>query len=122
VCGQCGGVATRVHSRYERTLADAPVAGRRVSIRLQVRRLFCPTIDCPTRTFVEQVEGLTTRPQSPPDLTWLDPTGPERAEDWQLSPKQLPEVHALELQEPMPGPDRPWSLAVSTSAPGGRRV
>jgi transposase len=61
VCARCGGVATRVHSRYERTLADAPMAGRRVSIRLHVRRFFCPTTDCPIRTFVEQVEGLTTR-------------------------------------------------------------
>jgi hypothetical protein len=43
-------------------------------------------------------------------------------EDWQLSPKQLPKVHALELEDPRRGPDRPWWLAVSTSAPGGRRV
>jgi len=60
-CAQCGAVARRVHSHYERTLADAPVAGRRVSLRLRVRRFFCPSTDCPARTFVEQVEGLTTR-------------------------------------------------------------
>lgn len=53
--------ARRVHSRSERTLADAPVAGRRVSIQLRVRRFWCPAVDCPIRTFVEQVEGLTTR-------------------------------------------------------------
>jgi transposase len=54
-------MSTRVHSRYDRTLADAPISGRRVSIRFRARRFFCPTLDCPARTFVEQVEGLTTR-------------------------------------------------------------
>jgi len=28
---------------------------------LQVRRFFCDTVDCPVRTFVEQVDGLTSR-------------------------------------------------------------
>jgi hypothetical protein len=27
-------------------------------------------------------------PETPPNLTWPDPTEPERTEDWQLSPKQ----------------------------------
>lgn len=26
-----------------------------------IRRFFCPTTDCPARTFAEQVEGLTTQ-------------------------------------------------------------
>jgi hypothetical protein len=50
-----------LHSRYERRLADAAVAGRRVEIQLRVRRLFCEVADCPVKTFVEQVEGLTER-------------------------------------------------------------
>jgi transposase len=61
VCAKCGAVSTRVHSRYDRTLADAPVSGRRVSIRLRARRFFCLTADCPAATFVEQVEDLTKR-------------------------------------------------------------
>jgi transposase len=51
----------RVHSRYSRRLADAPVGGRRVMIRLTVRRFFCQAPGCKRRTFAEQVEGLTTR-------------------------------------------------------------
>jgi hypothetical protein len=35
------------------------VAGRRVVIRLQVRRFFCDGKDCAVRTFAEQVDGLT---------------------------------------------------------------
>jgi zinc-finger of transposase IS204/IS1001/IS1096/IS1165 len=50
-----------VHSRYERRVADAAVAGRRVVIRLRVRRFVCRTNGCPVTTFAEQVEGLTTR-------------------------------------------------------------
>jgi transposase len=44
----------RAHSRYERRLADVPVAGRQVQLRLRVRRFFCDNPQCPARTFVEQ--------------------------------------------------------------------
>jgi transposase len=40
-CPACGSRSGRVHSRYERRLADAAIGGRRVMIWLQVRRLFC---------------------------------------------------------------------------------
>ncbi|MBV8995271.1 MAG: ISL3 family transposase [Pseudonocardiales bacterium] len=59
-CPGCSGESDRVHSRYERRLADAAVAGRRVEIRLRVRRFFCDGKGCGRRTFVEQVVGLTT--------------------------------------------------------------
>jgi hypothetical protein len=60
-CPRCGGESTRVHSRYERGLADAAEAGRRVEIRLRVRRFFCDGEDCGVRIFTEQVAGLTAR-------------------------------------------------------------
>ena len=60
-CPSCDQVSQRVHSRYERRLADAPVGGRRVVIRLKVRRLFCDDPACSRRTFAEQVPGLTAR-------------------------------------------------------------
>jgi transposase len=50
-----------VHSRYVRRLADAAMASRRLVIRLRVRRFFCDGQDCKTRTFAEQVPGLTSR-------------------------------------------------------------
>jgi transposase len=52
-------MSQRVHSRYARRLADAPLAGRRTMIRLTVRRFFCPAPACSPRTFAEQVPGLT---------------------------------------------------------------
>lgn len=41
VCPACGVASSRVHSRYERTLADVAVGGQQVVIRLRVRRFFC---------------------------------------------------------------------------------
>jgi transposase len=61
VCAGCGQESARVHSRYERRLADAAVAGQRVMLCLRVRRFVCRTNGCGVKTFVEQVEGLTTR-------------------------------------------------------------
>jgi transposase len=60
-CPRCGCSSARVHSRYQRRLADAAIAGRPVVIRLQVRRLFCDEPACRKRTFAEQVPGLTAR-------------------------------------------------------------
>jgi len=54
-------VSGRVHSRYPRTLADAPNAGERVELRLRVRRFFCDNPVCSKGTFAEQVPELTER-------------------------------------------------------------
>jgi transposase len=61
VCTGCGRDSVRVHSRYERRVADAAVAGRRVVLRVRVRRFVCGVAGCPVKTFAEQVAGLTTR-------------------------------------------------------------
>ncbi len=61
VCPRCGQPSGRVHSTYGRRLADAPVGGQRVLIRLAVRRFFCGNPDCPAVTFAEQIDGLTSR-------------------------------------------------------------
>ena len=50
-----------MHSRYRRSLADAAAGGQPVVVEVTVRRFFCDSTDCPTRTFAEQVEGLTAR-------------------------------------------------------------
>ncbi|MEU9107731.1 ISL3 family transposase [Streptomyces xanthophaeus] len=59
-CPSCGLAAARVHSRYGRRLADRPIDGRRVILRLRVRRFFCDRAACERRTFAEQVDHLTT--------------------------------------------------------------
>jgi hypothetical protein len=52
-------IRVRLHSRYERRLADAAVAGRPATVRLTVRRFFCRNDACTVGTFFEQVRGLT---------------------------------------------------------------
>jgi transposase len=59
-CPQCGWLSGRVHSSYGRRLADTAIGGRRVLIRLVVRRFFCANPDCPKKTFAEQIDGLTS--------------------------------------------------------------
>jgi zinc-finger of transposase IS204/IS1001/IS1096/IS1165 len=59
LCPGCSQLTSRVHSRYRRTLEDATVAGRSVSLRLLVRRFRCPVPACEVSTFAEQIPGLT---------------------------------------------------------------
>ena len=61
VCPRCGQASGRVHSTYGRRLADAPVGGQPVVIRLAVRRFFCANPGCAAVTFAEQAGGLTSR-------------------------------------------------------------
>ena len=49
-CPSCGTRSARVHSRYQRRLADAAMGGRRTMILLSARRLFCNHDPCPRRT------------------------------------------------------------------------
>jgi transposase len=54
-------VSRRVHSRYERKLADTASGCQEVLIHLQARRFFCGNGACAKTTFAEQVPGLTVR-------------------------------------------------------------
>jgi transposase len=60
-CPGCGVVSRRVHSRYERKLADTASGGQEVLIYLQARRFFCGNGACVKATFAEQVPGLAVR-------------------------------------------------------------
>lgn len=62
-CPGCGTVTARVHGYQDRTAADVPVDGRRVLVRVRVRRMRCPVLDCPRQTFREQVPGVLDRYQ-----------------------------------------------------------
>ncbi|GGS28094.1 hypothetical protein GCM10010269_78400 [Streptomyces humidus] len=62
VCPVCGAPSGRVHGYQLRTVADVPVDGRRVVVRVRVRRLVCPTRGC-CHTFREQVPGVLERYQ-----------------------------------------------------------
>ena len=57
-CRSCGSVSRRIHSRYQRTVDDLPMHGRRVRLRLTVRRFFCDEAGCARRTFAEPFDGV----------------------------------------------------------------
>src|SRR5215210_1222708 len=57
-CPLCGRRSKRVHSRYERTLADLPWGAYAVTVQLRVRRLFCDAPCCERRVFAERLPGV----------------------------------------------------------------
>jgi transposase len=60
-CPSCHRRSRRIHPRYIRSIADEPLGGRTVTIRLQVRRFSCSSPHCSRRTFAEQVPTLAAR-------------------------------------------------------------
>lgn len=58
ICPDCHGKTSRIHSRYQRTLADLPLAHTPLTIHLLARRFFCPSTNCPRRTFREPLPSL----------------------------------------------------------------
>jgi hypothetical protein len=57
-CPLCGKTTHRIHSRYQRCLADVSWALVPVRIVLQVRRFFCDTPDCARRIFTERLPTI----------------------------------------------------------------
>lgn len=62
-CPSCGTLTGHVHAFCERVPADVPVDGRRVLVRVRVRRMRCRAEDCARQTFREQVPGVLERYQ-----------------------------------------------------------
>jgi transposase len=57
-CPVCGHRSRRVHSRYRRTVADLPLAGKPVTLHIQTRRFYCQRPACPRRIFTERLPDL----------------------------------------------------------------
>ncbi|MFI5782598.1 ISL3 family transposase [Nocardia sp. NPDC051570] len=62
-CPRCSTPSRRVHSRYDRTVAERAITGRELSIRLRVRRFRCIESRCEQKIFAEQVPDLAERYQ-----------------------------------------------------------
>ena len=57
-CPSCSQPSERVHSRYQRTLADLPWATFRVRLEVQVRKFFCGHAGCQRRIFTERLPDV----------------------------------------------------------------
>ena len=60
-CPACGTASRRVHSHYQRKLADLPWAGLPVVILLQARKFFCVGDSCRRKIFTEPLPGTVAR-------------------------------------------------------------
>lgn len=57
-CPICHQAAHRVHSSYERTLADLPWADYQIVIQLTVGKFFCDQAQCHRKIFTERIAGV----------------------------------------------------------------
>jgi transposase len=57
-CPRCAQLSHRVHSYYQRHLADLPWRGRAAHLYVRVRRFFCSEPSCPRRIFAERLPAL----------------------------------------------------------------
>jgi transposase len=60
-CPYCGTVGSRVHSRYERSIADVAFGGRKLELKLLVRKWICPEASCSRHIFAERFPELVQR-------------------------------------------------------------
>lgn len=60
-CPACGVFSARVHSRYERRVADMAVGGQELMIHLRARRFVCDNSACGRKTFAERFPELVAR-------------------------------------------------------------
>jgi len=58
ICPLCAQPSDHIHSRYTRTVADLPWAGRAVQLHLHVRKFFCRNPACPRLVFTERLPAL----------------------------------------------------------------
>src|SRR5215831_8026683 len=57
-CPGCGNPSDAVHCQYQRTVHDVPCGGRRVVLRLRLRKFFCRTAACQRKVFAERIPEL----------------------------------------------------------------
>ena len=57
-CPECHQLSARIHSSYQRMVADLACAGRNVILALTVRKFVCGTPACSHKIFTERLPGL----------------------------------------------------------------
>jgi transposase len=57
-CPLCGQPSERIHGNYVRTVADLPCGGRRIILKLSVRKFVCGTASCLRQIFTERLSEL----------------------------------------------------------------
>ena len=55
-CPGCGNRSERIHSRYQRRLADLPLASKPAKLAIDARRFYCDAVLCGRRVFAERFD------------------------------------------------------------------
>jgi len=58
LCPECEQPSERIHGSYVRTVADLPCGGRRIILKLSVRKFVCGAFSCSCRIFTERLSVL----------------------------------------------------------------
>ena len=57
-CPGCGNPSEHIHCQYQRTVHDVPCGGRKVVLRLRVRKFVCRSSTCPRKVFAERLAEM----------------------------------------------------------------
>jgi transposase len=57
-CPGCGKLSDSIHCQYQRTVHDVPCGGRKVVLRLRVRKFVCRSATCSRKVFAERLPEL----------------------------------------------------------------
>lgn len=53
ICPYCGKSSNKCHSKYYKSIDDIPLNGKRVTIKIKNRKMFCNNPECDCKTFSE---------------------------------------------------------------------
>lgn len=60
-CKYCNTSSTKVHSYYNRSFQDLPIQGKKVTIIINNRKMFCVNPNCDKTTFAETFDFLASK-------------------------------------------------------------
>ena len=61
VCPYCGVKSTRCHSKYPKSFDDLPLNGKKVTVKINNRKMFCDNPACLHKTFSETYDFVSRR-------------------------------------------------------------
>ncbi|PNR91282.1 transposase [Petrotoga sp. HWH.PT.55.6.1] len=56
ICPYCEKLSKKVHSRYEKSFQDLPIQGKKTTIVVIRRKMFCESKECKKKTFAEPLD------------------------------------------------------------------
>jgi len=115
-CPDCSRDARRLHSRYQRRIADLPWRGISITIQVHARRFFCDELSCERRIFCERLPKIAARSRSRDRRPLPRPVSPRAVHVQDLRREGRHLCEAL-LEEPAVGHGLWWAPHVGQRPP-----